>query len=71
MVTVDALPGVELSAHVDRIGLRSGEYRGDVVYPVYVALDEGAPGLRWGMTTVVVSVSTRYRSTILPQTTAG
>jgi HlyD family secretion protein len=49
VVTVDALPGVELA----RIGLRSEDYRGDVVYPVIVELDEAAPGLRWGMTAVV------------------
>jgi hypothetical protein len=24
-----------------------------VVYPVVVALEEGVPGLRWGMTTMV------------------
>ena len=52
-VTVDALPGVELACHVDRIGLWSQDYRGDVVYPVVVALEEIAPGLRWGMTTMV------------------
>jgi hypothetical protein len=38
---------------VARIGLRSEDYRGDVVYPVIVELDEDAPGLRWGMTAVV------------------
>jgi HlyD family secretion protein len=52
-VTVDGLPGVELAGHVDRIGLRAQDYRGDVVYPVVVALEEVAPGLRWGMTTMV------------------
>jgi multidrug efflux pump subunit AcrA (membrane-fusion protein) len=53
VVTVDALPGVELRGHVARIGQRSEDYRGDVVYPVIVELDEDAPGLRWGMTAVV------------------
>jgi multidrug efflux pump subunit AcrA (membrane-fusion protein) len=53
VVTVDALPGVELRGHVAWIGLRSEDYRGDVVYPVIVELDEDAPGLRWGMTAVV------------------
>jgi multidrug efflux pump subunit AcrA (membrane-fusion protein) len=53
VVTVDALPGVELRGHVARIGLQSEDYRGDVVYPVIVELDENAPGLRWGMTAVV------------------
>jgi len=53
VVTVDALPGLELRGHVARIGRRSEDYRGDVVYPVIVELDEDAPGLRWGMTAVV------------------
>jgi len=52
-VTVDGLPDVRLAGHVARIGLRSEDYRGDVVYPVYVALDEDVPGLRWGMTALV------------------
>ena len=53
MVTVDALPNLRLQGHVARIGLRSEDYRGDVVYPVYVELDERVPELRWGMTAVV------------------
>jgi len=52
-VTVDGLPGVEWQGHVARIGLRSEDYRGDVVYPVYVELDEDTSDLRWGMTAVV------------------
>lgn len=53
VVKVDALPELQLQGHVARIGLRSEDYRGDVTYPVYVELDEDAPGLRWGMTAVV------------------
>jgi HlyD family secretion protein len=53
VVTVDALPDVELRGRVARVGLRSEDYRGDVTYPVYVALDEVVPELRWGMTAVV------------------
>ena len=52
-VMVDGLPGVELLGHVSRVGLQSVDYRGDVTYPVTVELDEIAPGLRWGMTTLV------------------
>jgi HlyD family secretion protein len=53
VVTVDALPDVELRGHVIRIGLQSVDYRGDVTYPVYVELDDAAPELRWGMTAMV------------------
>jgi len=52
-VTVDGLSGVEWQGQVARIGLRSEDYRGDVVYPVYVELDEDTSDLRWGMTAVV------------------
>jgi HlyD family secretion protein len=53
VVTVDALPGVELEGHVERIDLQAEDYRGDVTYPVYVALEESVPELRWGMTALV------------------
>ncbi|NIV27963.1 MAG: HlyD family efflux transporter periplasmic adaptor subunit [Anaerolineae bacterium] len=53
VVTVDALPGVELRGRVVRIGLQSEDYRGDVTYPVTVELDEDVPELRWGMTAMV------------------
>jgi multidrug efflux pump subunit AcrA (membrane-fusion protein) len=53
MVTVDALPGEEFGGRVTRIGERSVDYRGDVTYPVFVALDGDVPGLRWGMTALV------------------
>jgi HlyD family secretion protein len=53
VVTVDALPDVELRGHVIRIGLQSVDYRGDVTYPIYVELDDDTSELRWGMTAMV------------------
>ena len=53
LVTVDAFPGLELQGHVARIKEQGVDSRGDVTYPVFVELDESAPGLRWGMTAVV------------------
>jgi len=50
IVTLEALPGLELKGHVDRVGEQSVEYRGDVTYPVYVALEDDVSRLRWGMT---------------------
>jgi multidrug resistance efflux pump len=52
-VTVDALPELEIPGHVVRIEKQSEDYRGDVVYPVVVELDERVPELRWGMTAMV------------------
>jgi HlyD family secretion protein len=53
VVTFDALPELELTGHVTRIGLEAVDYRGDVTYPVFVDLDRASPDLRWGMTAVV------------------
>ncbi|HNT75912.1 MAG TPA: HlyD family efflux transporter periplasmic adaptor subunit [Anaerolineae bacterium] len=53
-VTVEALPDVNLSGKVARIELQAEDYRGDVVYPVIIELDEvPAELLRWGMTALV------------------
>ncbi len=53
-VTVDALPGEEFTGKVSEIALQAGDYRGDVVYAVTVALDDvGDAPLRWGMTALV------------------
>jgi HlyD family secretion protein len=52
-VTVDGLPGEEVRGHVARVERQSEDYRGDVTYPVIVALDGDTPGLRWGMTALV------------------
>lgn len=53
VVTLDAFPDAPLRGHVVRIGQQSEDYRGDVTYPVFVALDEQRPGLRWGMTALI------------------
>jgi multidrug resistance efflux pump len=53
VVTLDALPDQPLAGRVTRVDQQSEDYRGDVVYPVFVALDEPIPALRWGMTALV------------------
>jgi HlyD family secretion protein len=52
-VILDALPDVELPGHITEIGLEAVDYRGDVTYPVVVALDEQVPEMRLGMTALV------------------
>ncbi len=52
-VTLDAIPGATLNGAIESIGQTYEEKQGDVVYAVTVALDEGHPSLRWGMTAVV------------------
>ncbi|MGD8969545.1 MAG: HlyD family efflux transporter periplasmic adaptor subunit, partial [Anaerolineae bacterium] len=52
-VLVDALPDVKLDGRVIEIGLRSEDYRGDIVYPVTLELVGSDPALRWGMTAQV------------------
>jgi HlyD family secretion protein len=46
----DAVPGLQLTGHVERIALRGQDQRGDVLYTVRVALDNMDPRLLWGMT---------------------
>lgn len=53
VVTLDAFPDAPLQGRVTRIGQQSEDYRGDVTYPVIVALDEQRPELRWGMTALI------------------
>ena len=54
VVTVDAIPGEELAGVVREIALQPGDYRGDVVYAVTIALtNTGEAPLRWGMTAMV------------------
>ena len=53
IVTIDALPGVELAGHVTEIKLEPVDYRGDVAYPVVVALDQTHPRVMLGMTAQV------------------
>ncbi|MBN2003718.1 MAG: HlyD family efflux transporter periplasmic adaptor subunit [Anaerolineae bacterium] len=55
VVTVlpEALPDAKLPGKVVRIELQAEDYRGDVVYPVIIELDEVPHELRWGMTALV------------------
>lgn len=52
-LTLDALPGREFQGRVSAIGQQAVDYRGDVTYPVTIALEGNTTGLRWGMTAVV------------------
>jgi len=52
-VTVEALPDLQLSGKVVCIELQAEDYRGDVVYPVIIELDDIPAELRWGMTALV------------------
>ncbi len=52
-ITVDALPGRSFAGRIAQIKPQSADYRGDVVYPVVVHLEESAPELRWGMRAAV------------------
>ncbi|MGC9350071.1 MAG: hypothetical protein ACP5JG_18165 [Anaerolineae bacterium] len=52
-IEVDALPDRAFKGHVVRVGRQHEIYRGDVTYPVLIALDEPIPELRWGMSAFV------------------
>ena len=52
-VTLDALPGEELSGTVLSIGQTFSENQGNVVYDVTIVLTETHPTMRWGMTAAV------------------
>jgi multidrug resistance efflux pump len=49
----DALPDLELTGTVERIGQVFSEKSGDIVYPVRIRLERGDEHLRWGMTVEV------------------
>ena len=53
IITLDALPGVELKGTVDKIGQTFSEKQGDIVYEVTIVLNDTNPELRWGMTAKV------------------
>jgi hypothetical protein len=55
-VYVEAL-GADIPGRVVGIEPRATTVGGDVVYPVYVELNEQVPGLRWGMS-VDVEIAT-------------
>jgi HlyD family secretion protein len=50
IVTLDALPGVELNGTILAIGQTFVEDQGDITYEVTVQLNETHPAVRWGMT---------------------
>ncbi len=75
-LTVDALPGVELVGHVERVSFLGTSNQGVVTYPVTVVVDDPDPGLRPGMTAAVsIIVQERRNVLVVPnraiQTSAG
>ena len=53
IVTLDAIPDVELRGKVHLIGQSYSENQGDIVYEVTVLLTDKHPAMRWGMTAAV------------------
>ena len=53
VVTLDAIPGVELKGEISSIGQAYAENQGDIVYEVTVMLTDTDPAMRWGMTAEV------------------
>jgi HlyD family secretion protein len=53
LVTLDALPDVELAGEILSIGQSYAENQGDIVYEVTLLLNETHPAMRWGMTAAV------------------
>jgi len=52
-ITFDAIPDATLNGKIESISQTFEEKQGDVVYEVTVALTDGHPDLRWGMTAIV------------------
>lgn len=53
IITLDALPGVELAGTVESISSTFENTQGDVTYEVTISLQENNPAMRWGMTALV------------------
>jgi multidrug efflux pump subunit AcrA (membrane-fusion protein) len=53
VVTLDALPGLELNGTIQSIGQTYSENQGDIVYEVTILLNDTHPAMRWGMTAAV------------------
>jgi multidrug resistance efflux pump len=53
LVTLDALPDVELKGEILSIAQNYSENQGDVVYKVAILLNDSHPAMRWGMTAAV------------------
>jgi HlyD family secretion protein len=58
-VTLDAIPGVPMTAQVQSIEKFGQSYQGDIVYPVTLKLDQPDPRLRWNMTATVTFGNTK------------
>lgn len=64
-ITVDALPGVRLTGHVERIAPTATAAGGLVSYTVRLALDESAPDLRAGMSATAEIVVAEAHAVVL------
>jgi multidrug resistance efflux pump len=53
IVTLDAIPDMELNGNIFLIGQSYSQNQGDIVYEVTVLLTETDPAMRWGMTAEV------------------
>jgi multidrug resistance efflux pump/predicted small lipoprotein YifL len=53
-LTADALPGVEMNGVVTSISQSSYTQSGDVLYTVYISVDDVDTRVRWGMTVEVI-----------------
>lgn len=53
IVTLDAMPDVELNGNVFSVSQNYAENQGDIVYEVTILLTESNPAMRWGMTAEV------------------
>ena len=53
LVTLDAIPDVDLNGNILSIGHNYSENQGDIVYEVTIRLADIHPAMRWGMTAAV------------------
>jgi HlyD family secretion protein len=58
-VTLDAIPGVQMTSQVQSIEKFGQTYQGDIVYAVTLKLDKPDPRLRWNMTATVTFGNTK------------
>jgi multidrug resistance efflux pump len=54
LVTLDAIPDMELKGTISSIGQTYSENQGDIVYDVTILLTDIDPAMRWGMTAAVM-----------------
>ncbi len=52
-VKFNAIPGLEMTGHIESISLRAQDQQGAMVYIARVALDGSDPRLHWGLGTLV------------------